>query len=196
MQKDTKKIISLKIKSEKSEKSSKMVVEYAKSHSNMSTTSVESGIFDMDLNENSSTNVGETVRKTLLEAKEQKKLIFGLNNIANNLSPIDSLFFFTAPISQEDHASHLASVLVKAFCMENGIYIIQIDSAEKLSRILGSKSTENCALVMRSKSFDQEENFDEAFDEGNFTDNENSLIDYCEYFWNEPVQPIVKLPEK
>jgi growth arrest and DNA-damage-inducible protein len=178
-----------------------MVVEYTKSHSNISTTSVESGIFEMDLNEmerskGSSQNIGETVRKTLLEAKEQKKLIFGSNNIANNLSPIDSLFFFTAPINQEDHASHLASVLVKAFCMENDIYIIQIDSAEKLSRILGSKSVENSALVMRSKTFNVDDNLDEAFNEESFTDNENILIDYCEFFWKEPVQPIVKLPEK
>lgn len=180
-----------------------MVVEYTKSHSNISTTSVESGIFEMELSDidrevaeaSPQQNVGETVKQTLIEAKAQKKVTLGLDKIIEKISPIESLFFFVAPNRNGDHVSHMHEVLIKAFCLENEIYIIQVDSAEKLGQLVGSSTSESCALVQRLTDF-QKEDIDEAFSEDNFTLNENILIDYCEHFWKEPVQPIVKLPEK
>lgn len=189
-------------KSDKTNKSAKMVVEYTKSHSNISTTSVESGIFEMELDEleaaassSPQPNIGDTVKQTLIEAKAAKKVTLGFDNIIGKLTPIESLFFFVAPNRNGDHVTHMHEVLIKAFCLENEIYIIQVDSAEKLGQLVGSNTSEPCALVQRLTDF-QKEDVDEAFDEENFTSNENILIDYCEHFWKEPVQPIVKLPEK
>jgi growth arrest and DNA-damage-inducible protein len=83
-----------------------------------------------------------------------------------------------------DHTAHMNSILLRAFCFENDIYIVQLDSAEKLSKILNTSDV-TCALVQRSNI---------ASDTYNFA--ETMLIDHCEDFWDEVVQPIIKLPDK
>ena len=174
-----------------------MVIELVKSHSNTSTSSVESGIFEEifeDIIEPATSvptqNVGEKVRQTLVEAKKDKRIIIGLKEaisyLTNTTTPEQTLFCFLTPSKSGDSANHMHLVLLKAFCFENDIYIIQLDSPEKLSRILGSKTLESCALVQRTSEADDDI----------FSNLENSLIDHCEAFWDELVQPVVKLPEK
>ena len=135
-------------------------------------------------------NVGDKVRQTLVEAKKDKRIIIGLKEaisyLTNTATPEQTLFCFLTPSKSGDSANHMHTVLLKAFCFENDIYIIQLDSSEKLGRVLGAKSMESCALVQRTSSED----------DNNFSNLENSLIDHCENFWDELVQPIVKLPEK
>ena len=132
-----------------------MVKEYTKSLSNTSTTSVDSGIFD--LSDDSTTDmtkdmsIGEAVKKILNDAKSDNRLIFGVKNARNHFNetenPEHSLFFFMAPT--KDHTTHMSTILLKAFCFENDIYTVQLDSAEKLSRIINSDGA-SCALVQRS----------------------------------------------
>lgn len=181
-----------------------MVKEFNKSLSNTSTTSVESGIFD-DFESDEIENlvpVGETVKDILREALSESRLIKGWKSAINYLNetefPEHSLFFFLVPTANgSDCISHMQEVMMKAFCLDNDIYVIQLDSAEKLNKILGSAKSENhqCALVQRSAAL-KCQNQDDGIDLDDFSELENSLIDYCEEFWSEPLQPIVRLPEK
>lgn len=168
-----------------------MVKEFTKSLSNHSTTSIESGIFDMGISEDDKEkmekiNVGEAVEKILVEAKQENRLVHGFNSAIKFLNepenPENTLFFFMAPA--RDHTTHMSSILLRAFCFENDIYIIQLDSAEKLSKVLNCEGI-TCALVQRSNTLSDIYNSYETI-----------LIDHCEDFWDEVVQPIIKLPEK
>lgn len=181
-----------------------MVKEFNKSLSNTSTVSVESGIYDMEeysigTPAELDINIGEVVQQILLEAQKESRVISGLNNASKYLKETDnpehSLFFFIAPSIAGDSLTHMQEVVLQAFCFESDIYIIKVDSAEKLSFILGSKRSDTCALVQRSAVKDLGNNVDEL-DFGTFTKIENLLIDHCEEFWSEPIQPVIKLPEK
>lgn len=73
-------------------------------------------------------NMGKMVRSTLLRAKSQKRIIFGLSEAIKMLSkkPNESLFCFLAPVKNDDSATHMHEVLLQAFCLENDIYIIKV----------------------------------------------------------------------
>lgn len=165
---------------------------YTKSLSNTSTTSVDSGIFDIDISLSDKDepqremNIGEAVRKILLDASGDKRVIAGVKSAIEFLNetenPEHTLFFFMAPTV--DHTTHMSAILLKAFCFENDIYIVQLDSMEKLSRVINVEGT-SCALVQRAD-----------IENDVYTNEETMLIDHCEHFWNEVVQPIIRLPEK
>ncbi len=183
-----------------------MVKEFNKSLSNTSTTSIESGIFDVDFEPDDAPEVvtqpiSETVKEILHEARSESRLVCGWKNVISHLNeteyPESSLFFFLVPNANNgDCISHIQEVMMKAFCLDNDIYVIQLDSVEKLNSIIGSAKSENhqCALVQRSSVLKCLQ--DEGIDLEEFTELENALIDYCEEFWSEPVQPIIRLPEK
>ncbi|XP_055688101.1 growth arrest and DNA damage-inducible protein GADD45 alpha [Lutzomyia longipalpis] len=135
------------------------------------------------------TNLGRTVRNVLLRAQTDKRTIVGVAAAVKTLSsaPEDALFCFLAPPSQGDSATHMQEVLLQAFCFENDIYIIKVDSSEKLSRILGAHTLESCALVQKAWTVDQTEEL--------LTAAEEDLVDHCEAFWDAPNQPVVRLPE-
>lgn len=181
-----------------------MVKEFNKSLSNTSTASIESGIFDIDEPSIDTTavlglNIGEVVTEILLEAQMENRVICGLNSASKYLketeNPEHSLFFFIAPSIAGDSLTHIQEVVLQAFCFESDIYIIKVDNADKLNSILGTKRSDTCALVQRSAIKDLNNNDDEI-DLGSFSTLEGVLIDHCEEFWSEPIQPIIKLPEK
>lgn len=193
----------------------KMVKEFNKSFSNVSTTSVESGICDMyladdidceesnaticDTEMDSNVTLGEAVKRILIEANEESRLICGLSKVSEYLNSTEyldhSLFFFIAPSSKSDCLTHMQEVLLQSFCFENDIYIVKLDSSEKLNKILGSDRCDTCALVQRS-AISELKSLDDPIDLDKFTKLENILVDNCEEFWTEYVQPIIKLPEK
>jgi growth arrest and DNA-damage-inducible protein len=185
------------------ESQDKMVKEFNKSFSNTSTTSVESGVFDLDDSFETPSGlkltIGDAVKEILMEADKENRLICGFNDASKYLKeteyPEHSLFFFIAP-SNGDSVSHMHEVLLQAFCFENDIYIVKLDSADKLNSILDSKDRGvTCALVQRSAVMDMKTEHDEI-DLEKFTELENILIDHCEDFWSEPIQPIIRLPDK
>uniref|UniRef100_A0A182P9V9 Ribosomal protein eL8/eL30/eS12/Gadd45 domain-containing protein n=1 Tax=Anopheles epiroticus TaxID=199890 RepID=A0A182P9V9_9DIPT len=131
--------------------------------------------------------IGTTVRRALVTANLEERAIVGLSESINALSktPEDFLFCFLA--ASGNPANHMHQVLLEAFCFEHDIYIIKVDSAEKLSRMLGTQRIESCALLQKSWSEGRTETI---------TDTEDQLVDYCEEHWETPIKPIVKLPEK
>lgn len=136
-----------------------------------------------------SNSIGDTVSCALRRAQHENRLIVGLSAVAKDLSVSndDAVFLLLSPPEIGDSATHLHSKLLEAFCYENDIYIIKVDSSKKLSRILKTSNLECCALIQRSNSItDQTDQLTTA---------EESLVDHCEEFWDCQHQPVVRLPE-
>lgn len=173
----------------------KMIQDIIKTLEATSTFSVGSRIFD-DCDATATTgvrmNIGQIIEGILLEAQKESRLISGLNNASKYLketdTPEQSLFFFIAPSLHKDSLTHMQEVVLQSFCFENDIYIIKLDNAAKLTKILGSNGEITCALVQKSSPT--------LNSTKKYSDLESSLIDHCEDFWGEPVQPIHQLPDK
>lgn len=132
-------------------------------------------------------NIAHKVQAALWCAQIEKRLIIGLNKSIKLLSekPENSLFCILAHSKADDTKStHIQEVLLEAFCYENEVYVIKVDEAEKLARILGIKRFEKCVLIQKST----------ILNEDNVTAVENELIDYCEEFWDEPSKTPIILP--
>lgn len=140
-------------------------------------------------------NIGETIEAALIQAQDENRLITGLNNVSKHLRetecPEHSLFFFIAPSPAGDSISHMQEVVLQSFCFENDIYIIKLDCAGKLNAILRCDFGVTCALmqIMSQQQRDEEKR-------EKYTELESVLIDHCEDFWDEVIQPIIRLPEK
>ncbi|KAH8390284.1 growth arrest and DNA damage-inducible protein GADD45 alpha [Drosophila serrata] len=134
--------------------------------------------------------IGHTVKAALRRAYSESRVIVGLSAAINVLSksPEGSLFCLMAVPKDGDSATHMHEVLLEAFCYENDIYVIKVDDATKLSRILGQETVESCCLVQ--KVWDSADSDDEE----QLTKAESQLVDYCEAHWDAPKHPIVQLP--
>lgn len=129
--------------------------------------------------------IGANVRTTLVNALAEGRTVTGMANAIRQLreDPQRFVFCFMAPSSvEQDSGAHMQEVLLEAFCFEHDIYIIKVDSAEKLSRLVQSNELAWCALVQKGPKKE--------------TRSENILIDHCELYWDEPAKPVIKLPEK
>lgn len=130
-------------------------------------------------------SIGKSVRSVILRADLESRLVIGLSSAIQQLTEnaSDTLFCILVTPKKGDCATHMQEVLLKAFCFENDIYIIQVDSSEKLARQLNVTSCGSCVLVQRSPT------------NGENSATEELLIDFCEEFWDAPTQPVVHLPE-
>lgn len=141
-------------------------------------------------------NIGQTIEEILLVAQKEGRLITGLNNASKYLketeNPEHSLFFFIAPSSNKDSLTHMQEVVLQSFCFENDIYIIKLDNAAKLTTVLGSLGEITCALVQTMCTGSSAATNKPK----KYSDLETVLIDHCEDFWGEPIQPIHQLPDK
>lgn len=136
-----------------------------------------------------STKIGQIVQEAILLASTENRVIVGLSAAVKALSktPEDFLFCFLAPPDVGDSATHMHEVLLEAYCYEHDIYIIKVDSSQKLSQLMGSQKLESCALVQKRFLFDHSSE--------SLTDVENELVNHCEEIWNIPSQEIICLPE-
>lgn len=132
-------------------------------------------------------NIGRTIKTALLKADHESRVIVGLSAATKMLAkqPEGSLFCLMAQPKAGDSATHMHEVLLEAFCYENDIYVIKVDCATKLSRILGKTIIESCCLIQKPWADKDNENLNKS---------ENILVDFCENYWDSPTQPIVKLP--
>ncbi|XP_037044251.1 growth arrest and DNA damage-inducible protein GADD45 alpha-like [Bradysia coprophila] len=133
-----------------------------------------------------SKTIGYTARSVLLRAIVEKRVIVGIPSAIEILlkTPKDSLFCFLAQSKNPDSAIHMNEILLEAFCYENDIYVVKVDSDEKLSRILGAKSLQTCALIQKSYLPDNTEELTPA---------EDTLVNHCEEYWDFP-NKIMELP--
>lgn len=137
----------------------------------------------------STISIGYKIRAALWHAQVEKRLVIGLSSAVKSLSktPDESLFCVLAPPKSGDSSTHMLEVLLEAYCYENDIYIIKVDSDEKLTRILGSHQTESCVLIQKNM-------LNSSLDAENLTSVENDLVDHCEDLWDVPDKSAVALP--
>ncbi|CAH2098037.1 unnamed protein product [Euphydryas editha] len=142
--------------------------------------------------------IGQCIRTVLRRACVEKRLTIGLLPAIQYLSKNTNgaLFCLTAAAPPGDSATHMQEVLLQAFCDENDIYVIKVDSETKLKRLLGSCKTHmdfSCILV----HYPYTDPFSDSqeIDLSNLTDSEKDLIEYCENNWGSQM-PVIKLPEK
>lgn len=135
---------------------------------------------------NAKNNIAHKVQAALWCAQTEKRLIIGLNKAIQTLAetPSTSLFCILAQSKADDKKSmHIQEVLLETFCYENAVYVIKVDAAEKLARILGTRKMEKCVLIQKS-----------TIDMDNVTTVENELINYCEELWDTPNKIPIALP--
>ncbi|XP_035793134.1 uncharacterized protein LOC118467131 [Anopheles albimanus] len=149
---------------------------------------VVNGALIMDLKFHT-VGIGSSARKALLQAHQEKRLVVGLANAVRSLvkEPDQFTFCFMAPAPED---SHMQEVLLEAFCFEHDIYIVRVDSAYKLSRLVQSSVIASCALVRKipKRLAGKASN--------SFRRSESILVEHCELFLDDPRKPVVKLPEK
>lgn len=137
----------------------------------------------------SSINVGLKIRAALWQAQVEKRVIIGLSAAVKSLSktPDESMFCIMAQPKSGDTSTHMLEVLLEAYCYENDIYIIKVDSMDKLSRILGTRVNESCVLIQKNI-------INNSLDAENLTSVENDLVDFCEDTWDIPDKIAIVLP--
>ncbi|XP_049881415.1 growth arrest and DNA damage-inducible protein GADD45 alpha [Pectinophora gossypiella] len=143
--------------------------------------------------------VSQCIKTVLRRACVEKRLTIGLlpaiQYLSNNCN--GALFCLTAEAPPGDSATHMHEVLLQAFCVENDIYVIKVDSQEKMRRLLGCRSQSvdfSCVLV----HFPYTDPFTDSqeIDLSVLTEAERDLVDHCENTWGYSQMPVIKLPEK
>lgn len=143
--------------------------------------------------------IGTCVKKAIIQANIERRLIIGLTQIGRFLSQEQGnvpIFCVMAPAESNDYATHMHEVLLQAYCLENDIYIVQIDSAEKFSRLLVTPRLESCGLICANPAGDSDSEGSFLDEDFQMTKTERKLVDYCEDHWNDSEHARIRLPEK
>ncbi|XP_026491894.1 growth arrest and DNA damage-inducible protein GADD45 alpha [Vanessa tameamea] len=142
--------------------------------------------------------ISQCIRTVLRRACVEKRLTIGLLPAIQYLSKNTNgaLFCLTAAAPPGDSATHMQEVLLQAFCDENDIYVIKVDSENKLKRLLGFCKTPmdfSCILVHYpyADPFSDSQEIDLSI----LSEAEKDLIDHCDTNWGTQM-PVIKLPEK
>lgn len=158
-------------------------------------------------------NIGRAVSCALLRAVYEKRVVVGVAAAVKELlsnatasaeaggAAGDVVFCVLAPAAAGDSAMHMHTTLLEAFCYENGIYIVKVDSARKLTRLLNARQTQTCALIQSAWRDDVEDGGggggggkQQQQLEVALTVAEEAMADHCEEYWDMQ-QPIVHLPD-
>lgn len=142
---------------------------------------------------------GSLVKKAMVQAKIEQRLIVGLTQIGRFLAQDNAnspIFCMMAPPKTGDYATHMHEVLLKAYCLENDIYVVQLDNAEKFNRILDSNRFESCVLICANPAGDSDSEGSFLDQDYQMTKTERKLVDWCEDHWNDSEHSTIRLPEK
>lgn len=137
----------------------------------------------------SAITIGHKIRAAIWQAQIESRLIIGLSAAVKSLSktPDESLICIIAQPKVGDTSTHMLEVLLEAYCYENDIYIIKVDSVDKLGRILGARCNEPCVLIQKNI-------IGNSLGATNLTAVESDLVDFCEDIWDLPDAAAVILP--
>ncbi|XP_063904966.1 uncharacterized protein LOC135124035 [Zophobas morio] len=135
--------------------------------------------------------LGNALQGVLTQAKAERRLVCGLlPAIARLEKASDDVLLCVLPLTRPgDAATHMQTVLLQAFCYENYIPVIQVDSSEKLAEYcgLGSKVDCPCAIIVKDVNV-------EGKPEPPLSPSEQELADFYECTLEEFPRPIVELP--
>lgn len=141
--------------------------------------------------------LGRSLRAALTKARVERRLVCGLLPAIKNLekSP-EEVVLCVLPIARAgDAATHIQAVLLQAFCYENCIPVLQVDSSEKLANYCGASSKIkdtshcNCAIVTRDNTLPMTDE-----DILPMSENEQFLTDFYECTLEEFPRPVIELP--
>ncbi|XP_038218098.1 uncharacterized protein LOC119836729 [Zerene cesonia] len=143
--------------------------------------------------------IGQCIKSALRRACVEKRLTIGLMPALQFLSKNSNgaLFCIQAEARPGDSATHMQEVLLQAFCMENDIYTVKVDSEDKLKKLLGcSKTSLDFTCVLIHYPFLDPYSDCPEIDFSVLSESEKDLIDHCETNWGYSQVPVIKLPEK
>ncbi|CAG9859916.1 unnamed protein product [Phyllotreta striolata] len=138
--------------------------------------------------------LGRAVHGMLTHAKINNRLICGLFPAVEYLekSPEDVLFCVLPQTRPGDSTMHMQTVLLQAFCFENDIPVIQVDSSEKLAEYCDIRNSDigcTCAVVIKDSSLPSTPE-----DEFPMSPTEQILADFYEFTLEEFPRPVIELP--
>ncbi|XP_026731231.1 growth arrest and DNA damage-inducible protein GADD45 alpha [Trichoplusia ni] len=143
--------------------------------------------------------ISQCIKTVLRRACAEKRLTVGLLPAIQYLSQSNNsaLFCLTAEAPPGDSATHMQEVLLQAFCDENDIYVIKVDSEAKLRSMLGCRtSTMDFGCLLIHYPYTDPFSDSQEFDLSALSDAERDLIEHCEMNWGHTQAPVIKLPEK
>lgn len=81
--------------------------------------------------------LGEDLKETLVEAQEQERLTCGVYESGKllEMNPDGIMLCILPENSASDVTLHIHLTLIEAFCWENDIRVIKVDSVEKLAKL-------------------------------------------------------------
>lgn len=105
----------------------------------------------LELSSRSKQSLSSSLQETLLDAKHEQRLTCGIYESAQllQMSP-ESIMLCVLPEDQgDDIAVQIHFTLIRAFCLENDIAVVRVDSTAKIKTILADKDAVdvNCLLV-------------------------------------------------
>ncbi|XP_018564458.1 growth arrest and DNA damage-inducible protein GADD45 alpha [Anoplophora glabripennis] len=138
--------------------------------------------------------LGKAVRGVLTRAKVERRLICGLLPAIAYLekTPDDVVICVLPQTRPGDATTHIQTVLLQAFCYENYIPVIQVNSSEKLADYCGvsSKTGCNCAIIVKDPAASPTTPDDEI----PLSPTEKILADFYECTLEEFPRPVIELP--
>ncbi|KAM3958042.1 growth arrest and DNA damage-inducible 45 [Aphomia sociella] len=142
--------------------------------------------------------IGQCIKTVLRRACVEKRLTIGLLPAIQYLSKNSdgALFCLTAEAPPGDSATHMQEVLLQAFCTENDIYVIKVDSQLKMKKLLGRCTSTDFSCVLVHYPYTDPFTDSQEIDLSILTESERDLIDHCEENWGYSQLPVIKLPEK
>lgn len=150
-------------------------------------------------NSDISNQMGNLVKKALVQAKLEKRLVLGLSAIVKCFMEgyVDiPTICLIAPPKKGDYGTHMQEVLLEAYCVERGINVLYLDCAEKMSRMIKLQSTESCALIFANPSGNSESEGSFLDEDYQLTKIEKQIVTYCEYNWDDIERLTIRLPDK
>lgn len=121
----------------------------------------------------------------LRRAQQEKRLTCGLLPAIELLQtdPGSVLFCILPQSAQGDSAvHHIHTVLLQAFCYENDIHIVKVDSAERVGGLLLGGDAVDCRCVLVRQPWTPSP--------GGLSDSEKDLVRWCDL---QP-EPVLRLP--
>ncbi|XP_044264546.1 uncharacterized protein LOC123011253 [Tribolium madens] len=133
--------------------------------------------------------LGRALQGVLTEARTEGRLICGLlpaiSCLENSLE--DVLLCVLPQTRPGDATTHMQTVLLQAFCFENYIPVIQVDSSEKLAQYCGLGSRMECPCAVITKDM-------EGRQDPPLSPSEQELTDFYECTIEEFPRPVLELP--
>ncbi|XP_077287933.1 growth arrest and DNA damage-inducible 45 [Arctopsyche grandis] len=144
------------------------------------------------------TCMGDTIRSVLRRAQAEKRLTVGLLPAIERLSVAcdEALFCFMSPSCHQDSATHMHKVLLEAVCLENDIYLVKVDSSEKLRKLISGYATNDYSCVLVHLPYLDPFTDQSQIGHENLSQAEKLLVQHCENNWNNVSTPLVRLPEQ